>query len=341
MRLPTLNHHSVREDYFYVGYSGKSADLQRLLSCGIPLKAVYTGGIVGKMANTQRQYLPSFDLLAQHVEMCHDAGVQIEILLDAPCFSARHLWVRGQPLFNEYFGQLEEVGTDGVIVSDPVMVELAKAHSDLNIIISRTSCVNSVGRARFYQDLGADAIILDPVLNRQYGRLKRVIDALDHVQPRLLLNEGCLPQCPYRPFHQNLLAHPDTPIASDYYLLNCTARRLEDPSLILKSPMIRPEDLPAYQRLLNHYCLAPRSTRRSITQSQVLQAYAQRRYEGNLLDLLSNRGYPMIRSLFIRNRSLDGAWVAKWKDCMSAGSCDGCNYCNDFVERALSDMTNE
>lgn len=341
MRLSAPNPDSMRKKHFYVGYSGTSTDLQRLLACGIPIQAVFTGGVVGKIANTQRQYLPDFDVLSQQVEICHDAGVQIEILLDVPCFSARHLWVRGQPLFIEYFGQLEEVGVDGVIVSDPVMVELVKAHSDLYITVSHASCVNSVSRARFYQRLGADAIILDPMLNRQYGRLKQVVDVLDQSQPRLLLNEGCLAQCPYRSFHQNLLAHPDTPIASDYYLLNCTAQRLEDPSLILSSPTIRPEDLPAYQQLLNHYCLAPRSVRRSTTQSQILQAYAAERYDGNLLDLLSNSGYPDMTNLVIQNRALDGAWDAVWKDCMTAGNCNGCNYCRHLLERALSSMENE
>jgi collagenase-like PrtC family protease len=216
------------------------------------------------------------------------------------------------------------------------MVELAKAHSDLYVTISRASCVTSVSRAKFYQRLGADAIVLDPVLNRQCGRLEQVIGVLDHTQPRLLLNEGCLAQCPYQSFHWNLLAHPDTPIVSDYYLLNCTAHRLEDPSLILKSPTIRPEDLAGYQRLSNYYCLAPRSTRRSVTQSQILRAYAQGRYEGNFLDLLSNIGYPLIRNLSIPNRSLDGAWEAMWKNCMFAGNCDNCNYCCELVAGALN-----
>lgn len=332
-----MSQDNAREMHFHVGYSGKLAELRRLLSFGELLKTVYTGGVVGKIANTQRYYLPEFEQLSQQVNLCHQAGVQIELLLDATCFSARHLWVRGQPLLTEYIGQIEEAGVDGVIVSDPVVVELVKTYSDLHVTISRASCVNSVSRVNFYQQLGADAIVLDPILNRKFERLELVVEALGQVQPRLLLNEGCILQCPFEPYHYNLSAHPETPVSNDYYLLNCTAMRLEDPSLILRSPTIRPEDLSNYKQLINQACLAPRSPRRKITQNQVLQAYAQGYYEGNLLDLFSNRGEPIIRNIFIQNRSLNGVWGEKWQNCMATGSCDGCNYCQDLVEIAMSE----
>jgi collagenase-like PrtC family protease len=329
------------EKRFYVGYSGRPAELRRLLSCGVPIAAVYAGGLVGKMPNAHRQYVESLDLLAEQVRMCHDVGVQIEILLDAPCFGGQHLWVRGQPLFIEYLRQLEQVATDGVIVSDPVIIELTKQHTGLRVAVSHVACVDSVFRAQFYECLGADAIILDPALNRQHTRLQQVVEGLARAEPRLLLNEGCFVECPYRPFQWNLASHPDKPVAGDYYLLNCTALRLERPSLLLKSPTIRPEDLLNYNDLTVHYCLAPRSQRREVSQSRVLQAYAQGCYDGDLLDLLADRGYPIIRNLSIPNRLLQGAWSAKWRDCLSAGSCGGCGFCDDLLTRALAPTTDD
>jgi collagenase-like PrtC family protease len=328
-----LNQKSTMAKRFHVGYSGRLEELRRLLGCGIPLESVYTGGLPGKMANIRRHYLADSEVLRQQVGMCHEAGVSMEILVDAPCFTGRHLWVRGQPLFIEYFGQLEEAGVDGVIASDPAMVELVKAHSGLKVGISRVAGVDSIAGARFYETLGADSIILDPVINRQYERLARLVMALDHAQPRLLLNEGCLAECSYRQFHYGLMSHPDTPVAGDYYLMNCTARRLEDPALILSSPFIRPEDLAGYDGLVDHYCLALRSPRRSTSQVAVLAAYVEGRYDGDLLDLMSNRGYPLIRGLAIPNRSLDGAWDEKWRDCLSIGHCDGCRYCAELADR--------
>jgi hypothetical protein len=172
-------------------------------------------------------------------------------------------------------------------------------------------------------------------MNRRYGRLQQVIESLEQAKPRLLLNEGCFVQCPHKAFQWNLASHPDKPVANEYYLLNCTAQRLEQPSLILKSPTIRPEDLLGYHRFSGHYCLAPRSPRRVVSQSQVLQAYTQGWYEGDFLDLLSNRGYPIIRNLAIPNRLLDGAWSTKWQDCLSVGDCDDCSFCDDLVARIL------
>jgi collagenase-like PrtC family protease len=291
------------------------------------------------MPNAHRQYVESFERLGEQVRMCHDVGVHFEILLDAPCFGAQHLWVRGQPLFIEYLRQVEQVGVDGVIVADPVVIELAQLHTELHVTVSHVGFVDSVFRARFYERMGVDAIILDPVLNRQHGRLQKVIEALEQAQPRLLLNEGCFAECPYRVFQWNLASHPDKPVRNDYYLLNCTAQRLERPSLLLRSPTIRPEDLYNYRRLTSHYCLAPRSPRRPIAQSQVLRAYAQGRYTSDFLDLLSNRGYPIIRNLSIPNRSLDEAWSAKWRDCLSNGGCDDCSFCDDLTERVLVQVT--
>jgi hypothetical protein len=76
-----------------------------------------------------------------------------------------------------------------------------------------------------------------------------------------------------------------------------------------------------------------------VSQLEVLQAYAQGEYEGNLLDLFGNRGYPVIRNLSIPNSALNGAWEAMWSNCLSGASCDGCDYCRDLVERVLAEQS--
>jgi len=73
----------------------------------------------------------------------------------------------------------------------------------------------------------------------------------------------------------------------DFYLWQCTRRRLLHPEQLLMSRWIRPEDLPAYEALgFDEFKIIDRS-RSTDWLLRATRAYAARRHEGNLLDILS------------------------------------------------------
>jgi len=109
--------------------------------------------------------------------------------------------------------------------------------------------VDTPRRARFWEELGADAITLESFsINRNFRRLAAIRQAV-HCDLQLIANHVCLMNCPLQSYHQNGFAHASDDSSTlfiDYCLLRCSRMRLADPSQFIKSAWIRPEDIAAY-----------------------------------------------------------------------------------------------
>jgi hypothetical protein len=94
-------------------------------------------------------------------------------------------------------------------------------------------------------------------VNRHFDVLEAIRDAVD-CELKLLVNEGCLYRCPFRYAHFNFFSHVNGPpprpnVQDDYYYHKCLTMRINDPSQILKSPFIRPEDLKEYAQAIEQW----------------------------------------------------------------------------------------
>jgi hypothetical protein len=77
----------------------------------------------------------------------------------------------------------------------------------------------------------------------------------------------------------------------DWCFLKCTEMKLRDPVNFIRSEWIRPEDLHLYEGLgYDRFKIAERDLPTSVLAARV-KAYAERRYEGNLLDLVQPYGF--------------------------------------------------
>jgi hypothetical protein len=77
--------------------------------------------------------------------------------------------------------------------------------------------------------------------------------------------------------------------------LKCTEMKLRDPVNFLRSEWIRPEDLHLYEGLgYDRFKIAERDIPTPLMASRV-KAYAERRYEGNLLDLVQPYGFRDVK----------------------------------------------
>ena len=78
----------------------------------------------------------------------------------------------------------------------------------------------------------------------------------------------------------------------DYCSLVCNELRLREPVNYLRANWIRPEDLHLYEAMGYHnFKIVERNTPTQILLDRV-KAYSERRYDGNLLDLVQNYAYP-------------------------------------------------
>ncbi|MCW7070878.1 MAG: U32 family peptidase [Methanophagales archaeon] len=291
------------------------------------------------------------DEIREQTEYAHQHRLKMNIVLNPSCLGGFHLTFEGYRIFEWYFGELEKAGVDGVTVAEPYLVELLR-DSPLETVVSCVAHVNSPQRAEFFEDLGADGITLDTNINRDFGVLEAILRAVD-CDIRLIVNEGCLYKCPFRHAHFNLFSHITTPRTSllnagaqaqplntfaDYYFDKCISIRVRDPSQIVRSPWIRPEDLAEYEAIgIHDFKISGRANAVNWIINCV-RAYSQRslKGEGNQRNLLEILDCPSeLRYAFHLDNELLGeaGSIKKWKRCRKI--CDECRFCDELTSKVL------
>ncbi len=313
---------------------------------------------------------------AQHVREARRSGRRFTYLLNALCLGNAEVTRAGQREIRLLLDWLCEIGVDGVTVSVPLLVELIKkSYPGLKVGVSTQAGVNSLRRARFWEDLGADRLTLSVVeVNRNFAVLRQIRAGVS-CQLQLIANLLCLHGCPFSSYHAVVNAHASQardPLGGyllDYCTLRCTAARARDPVELIRAPFIRPEDA-------HHYAQAGidglKLVDRGMTTDALLriaEAYARGRHEGDLMDLLPHPSKnlrfggaaplhtlrhffrPRLvnvlrlargRALFtgprahIDNRALDGFIDFFLEHDCSRLSCEQCNHCGEAAARALT-----
>jgi len=312
-----------------------------------------------------------------HVRRLHDAGIQFNYLLNAGCTGFREFTRSGDRKLQELLRWLDRIEVDSVTVTSPYFLQVIKdRYPRIKVCASTNAEINSLQRAVFWDKLGADQLTLSHIsLNRNFGLL-RLIRKNVSCELRLIANSSCLFHCPLFRAHTSFDAHASQSdffckagFSADYCNLFCKLVRLSDPVQFITSQWIRPEDLGAYEsvgidaiKLIDRRC----STEALI---EICTRYSQRRYEGNLVDLLptfhgkspANKNtfflkcryffHPrefnlfkiqeigaLVRNIdiFIDNRKLDN-FIDKFirEDC-SSRDCGSCGYCAKIAENVLS-----
>lgn len=229
------------------------------------------------------------EFVESYIKQVHNHNIQFCYLLNGSCLGNLEFEKNTNSKIIEYIEWLNSIGVDSIKVTIPYLLELIKKHfPKLKVVVSTISGVNSINSAKLWESMGADKITLDFMINRNFDLIK-VIRRAVKCEIELLLNDVCLYNCPYRNYHYNLNAHAsqlDYRPYSTYCLLHCTLDRLENHAQILMSPWIRPEDIEKYEKLgVNNFKISGRRNS-SKWLLRTINAYARRKYPGNLMDLL-------------------------------------------------------
>jgi collagenase-like PrtC family protease len=231
--------------------------------------------------------------LAAHVRDARGAGIGFNYLLNASCLGNREITRAGQAEIEELCSWLQGIGVETVTVSSPLLLRLVKTrYPGLKVRISVFGGVDRVRKAQMWEEMGADSIVLDSILvNREFASLEKIRKAV-RCDLELLVNNCCLLGCSMSPAHMNALSHAGQSwhgnggFFIDWCLLRCTELKLRDPVNHLRAEWIRPEDLSLYEELgYDLFKVAERDLPTPVMVNRV-RAYAARRYDGNLLDLV-------------------------------------------------------
>ncbi len=303
--------------------------------------------------------------LRQHIREAHNNGLQFNYLLNAACLGNREFSLKGQREIHKLLGWLEEIEVDSVTVTVPYLLELIKKkYPRFKVCISAFAYINNLGKAKYWEDLGADLLNLESLyLNQDFEMLRKMRRYL-RCELQLLVNGGCFRFCPFMLYHRVIDAHASQTCNGagifhmEYCILNCRYARLKDPVNFIRSDWIRPEDIHYYEEVgIDSLKIAERSYPTDSI-ALAVDAYTKRSYEGNLADLIpayhpksflkGKRKFllalkylprffsinpflvmklskvPLDLDVYVDNRALDG-----FLDFFVQGKCKGQGSCNE------------
>jgi hypothetical protein len=185
-------------------------------------------------------------------------------------------------------------------------------------------------------------VFLDRSLNRNWDRLIEVVQWCRKEQPQLkiglLANEGCLYQCPYKPAHDCLIAFSHMNMSVDTFGINqargCIQILKKNPDKLFQSPFIRPEDVAHYEGHIDVLKLCGRTLGQEFL-TRVIQAFIDKNYRGNLLDLLDASNW-MADEVYLSNERLPEDFFRRMTTCSK--NCRHCSICREYQDSNMQPL---
>ena len=335
------------------------------------LKHDYIGG--GRPDNT----LSNIDKekFENHVKKVRKAGIRFNYLLNGSCLANVEQDPNWQYQVKEFLIYLKSVGVNALTITNPYILMFVKKHfkDDFKVRLSTFACIDSYTKAKYWEDLGADYMCVDFVkINRDFKTLKYMVENLKKAKIEILVTNSCLKNCPMIYTHTNGLSHASNQdkngnLYEDWSLFYCQKKELENVEEYIKSPWVRPEDIKYYEDIgIEHFKITERGFPTDELVKRV-QAYVDRKYDGNLLDLIQGHGvvasenlklekrqlsnrkeiYEEIkrvrglgkpreckRHIYIDNNKLDN-FIKFFVDNKCTGNCKSCGYCNMIAKKVI------
>lgn len=315
--------------------------------------------------------------VANYIKEVHKNKLSFNYILNSTCLNNLECTKLGQKKIYSFLDWLASIKVDAVTISLPFLLRLIKKeYSQFKVVISIQAGVNSIQGAKRLEDLGADRItLLCTDVNRNF-KLLREFSRNIKCELQLIANNNCLFKCPFYMYHSVTNAHAsqntynNKNFVIDFCFVNCQFQRFKYPFNFISSPWIRPEDVHYYEEIgIDRLKLVDRAMKTEAI-SLIVDAYTNRYYDGNLLDLLGadplknlsfskkfnffhrfkyffHPFYVNIfklykaknsfkkRKIYIDNRKLEG-FIRNFldKDC-DLVSCKECGYCESVAREVI------
>ncbi len=246
-------------------------------------------------------YLPEVnrEKLERYVRKTHEHGIEFNYLLNASAMANQEFTREGQRNMEEILEWLDEIGVDSVTVANAYFLRLVKRrHPRIKVRVSSHRYTDNARKVRFWVDNGADVIVVSEVnIHREFKVLESMQKAAGGVELQLIVNNWCRQDCAIAGNHAVGLSSASRKngrgFPLDYCSIVCNQLRLEQPVNYIRANWIRPEDLPVYEDMgFHNFKIVERNTPTQILLERA-KAYAERHYDGNLLDLVQNYAYPI------------------------------------------------
>ena len=267
-------------------------------------------------------------------------GVDRNLLFNASCDSADCMSLQHEREVLSILAYLDEKGVmpTSITTTSPITAEIVKRNvPELSVRASANMRIESIKGVQYVEHL-FDSFCICRDINRDLDALGRLTEYI-HEKGKtcsILVNSGCLRRCSMQSFHDNAVAH-ELEIRSKANLSwarPAGCREFFSTPLhhvdFLQNTWIRPEDLHHYEGLVDLFKVA---TRMHFLPAVVIDAYAKRRYHGNLADLFEPGHGPLFAPFVVDNDRFPEDWFEKTSSCNK--DCTRCSYCKSVKEKVF------
>lgn len=280
------------------------------------------------------------EVLHDELKAVKDSGRSLDLLLNANCYGdlamSRELEMRICAIVEELdsWGCRPEI----VTAASPFIARtFKKFFPDIETRASVNMRLTTVQALRYLSPI-FDSFYIGRDVQRNLPTLKRFSEWA-HANGKkigLLANSGCLRNCPWQTYHDNLIAHSAKAMrrmAAPGFNPHLCWTLYENPENlpeILKATWIRPEDLAIYEPYVDFVKLA---TRQHSRPRLVVDAYVSRSFYGNVADLLEPGYTPALNKhgiMGLDNSAFPSDWAAMVGHCDR--ECSGCGYCEKVFD---------
>ncbi len=273
---------------------------------------------------------------------CRSSGIQLDTLFNCNCYGDDAI---GDSLHDLVVSTLEDMEANGlfpdiVTTTSPfIATVLRRRFPEVKIRWSVNLRVHGTLGFECVDEL-FDSFYVSRERQREPEYLASVAEwARKHGKTMgMQANSGCLRQCPFQTFHDNLHGHGRVRQSQigdryDFSVFRCRTnyarRNYED---FIRGTWVRPEDVPVFEPYVSVVKLA---TRRHRYPRKVLDAYASYRYDGNLLDLLDPVHSDLFSPKIIDNRAFPSDFARNVGACPNSSDCRHCGRCVEVLNRVL------
>jgi collagenase-like PrtC family protease len=281
----------------------------------------------------------SIDRLEEELAAIRRMKVKLDLLFNANCYGGSAISLLMEKKLCAVLDDLQSIGLlpDVLTTTSPYVAMLVRKHfPGVETRASVNMRIDSLGGMDYLQDL-FDSFYIRRDLQRDLPTVTRFKEWCDRNGKKMgmLLNSGCLRNCPSQTFHDNLVAHDKEVKRYENTSWNphlCWRLYQEKKRYVefLKSSWIRPEDVQYYEGVVSFGKLA---TRQHHYPRLVIGAYAGGRFDGDLLHLTE----PDYSAAF-GNHGLDNsAFPADWHEHagLCGADCRNCGYCDRVLAKVL------
>ena len=276
------------------------------------------------------------------LKYCREHGMKLDILANATCYGEKSFTKEQRLQITGIIDHLDTIGLRPEIITttSPYIAKVFKVNfPDIEIRASVNMRLRNTLALEYLAPL-YDSYYICRDVQRDLPTFRTMAAwCRDHGKKLCMLaNSGCVRNCPWQVFHETLLSHgfsftfAEMEAQNIDLVCNKIFSRKKMLAEFLRCTWIRPEDVHVFEPELETIKL---STREAKFPLEIVEAYVNGSYDGNLLRLMDPNHSIGFRPNRIDNKSFPTDWVTSGIAAKCAENCTHCGKCEQVLNHVM------